>query len=295
MTRRIKQSTADDLMDLAALAPWWVGVVLAVVSYVALHAYAQRPVPSTLQPGQLGSFAVAGMWRALASAGQYILPLIFLGGAAISAFRRRQARQLHTSAASRADGVAQMSWHEFELLVGEYFRRQGFAAINHFEAGPDGGVDVVLTKGTDRYLVQCKHWRDLRVGVQPVRELYGVMAAQRVAGGFVVTSGTFTEEARKFVQGRELKLIDGQALQRGIRAQAAASSAASMPAGASPEPRGRVEPVMRTETARIAPLCPVCQAPMVQRQARNGPNAGQRFWGCSRFGETKCKGTRALG
>ena len=45
MTRRIKQSTADDLMDLAALAPWWVGVVLAVVSYVALHAYAQRPVP----------------------------------------------------------------------------------------------------------------------------------------------------------------------------------------------------------------------------------------------------------
>ena len=292
MARRKKQSTLEDLMDLTAMAPWWVGVALAVVSYLVLHGYAGRPVAA--QPGQTSGVILAVFLHALAMAGQYILPLIFLGGAAISAFRRRQARQLHTSAASRADGVAQMSWHEFELLVGEYFRRQGFAAINHFEAGPDGGVDVVLTKGTDRYLVQCKHWRALRVGVQPVRELYGVIAAQRVAGGFVVTSGTFTDEARKFVEGRELKLIDGQALQRGIRAQAAASSAASRPAAASPEPWGRVEPVMRTETARPAPLCPVCQAPMVQRQARNGPNAGQRFWGCSRFGETKCRGTRAI-
>lgn len=294
MARRKKQSTLEDLMDLTAMAPWWVGVVLAVVSYVALHAYAQQPMPSTLQPGHVGSFAVAGMGRALASAGQYVLPLIFLAGAAISAFRRRRAGQLHDSAARRADGVAQMTWQEFELLVAEYFRRQGFGAINHFTAGPDGGVDVLLTKGTDRYLVQCKHWRALRVGVQPVRELYGVMAAQRVAGGFVVTSGTFTDEARKFVEGRELKLIDGQALQRGIRAQAAASSAASRPAAAAPEPGGRLEPVMTAETARPAPLCPVCQAPMVQRQARSGPNAGKRFWGCSRYGENKCRGTRPI-
>lgn len=68
------------------------------------------------------------------------------------------------------------------MLVGEYFRRQGFAAVNNFEVGPDGGVDVLLKKGADRYLVQCKRSRAVRVGLQPVRELYGVMAAQRVAG-----------------------------------------------------------------------------------------------------------------
>lgn len=207
-----------------------------------------------------------------------------------------------------------MSWHEFEVLVGEYFRRQGFAVVNNFEAGPDGGVDVLLKKGADHYLVQCKHWRALRVGVQPVRELYGVMAAQRVAGAYVVTSGTFTDEARKFSEGRELQLIDGQALQRGIRAQAAAAPApkartdvrppaaapspAPRPAASSPAPQGRAEPAMAATSAPAAPsapLCPVCDAPMVQRQARNGPNAGNRFWGCSRFGETKCRGTRALG
>ena len=209
--------------------------------------------------------------------------------------------------------MAQMSWHEFEVLVGEYFRRQGFVAANNFEAGPDGGVDVLLKKGADRYLVQCKHWRALRVGVQPVRELYGVMAAQRVAGAYVVTSGTFTDEARKFAEGRELQLIDGQALQRGIRAQAAVASAttartdarptsaapapAPRAAAPSPAPQGRVEPTLdatHPPAAPSAPPCPLCNAPMVQRQARNGPNAGNRFWGCSRYGETKCRGTRAL-
>ena len=281
MARRRKQSTIEDLMDLTAKAPWWLGVLLAVVSYVGLHAYAGRPV--ALQPGQATGFMLTVFWHGLAMAGQYILPIAFLAGAGLSAFRRRQASQLHGEAARRIDGVAQMTWREFEVLVGEYFRRLGFTAVNNFEAGPDGGVDVLLKKGADRYLVQCKHWRALRVGVQPVRELYGVMAAQRVAGGYVVTSGAFTDEARKFAEGRELKLIDGKALQRGIRAQAAPA----------PEPQGRVEPAMGA--APPPPLCPLCSAPMVQRQARNGANAGNRFWGCSRYGETKCRGTREMG
>ena len=294
MARRRKQSTAEDVMDLTAMAPWWVGVVLAMVSYVGLHAYAGRPV--VVQPGQTAGIMNTVIWQGLAMGGQYLLPLIFLAGAGLSAYRRRQAAQLHGDAARRADGVAQMSWREFEVLVGEYFRRQGFAVVNNFEAGPDGGVDVLLKKGADRYLVQCKHWRALRVGVQPVRELHGVMAAQRVAGAYVVTSGAFTDEARKFADGRELKLIDGQALQRGIRAQAAAEPAPTArtearPPAAAPAPAPRPAASASTPTA---PLCPLCDAPMVQRQARTGANAGNRFWGCSRYGKTKCRGTRAL-
>jgi len=177
-----------------------------------------------------------------------------------------------------------MSWREFETLVGEYFRRQGYAVIENGGGGPDGGVDVLLQKGSDRYLVQCKHWRALRVGVQPVRELYGVMAAKRVAGGFVVTSGEFTEEARSFAQGREVQLINGKALQSAIRVQAASAPRATtsqVPQPVSPE-------------AGAALSCPLCNAPMVLRQARSGPTAGKKFWGCSQFSQTKCRGTREL-
>ena len=42
-----------------------------------------------------------------------------------------------------------------------------------------------------------------------VRELYGVMAAKGAAGGFVVTTGSFTEEAVSFAIGRKVTLVDG--------------------------------------------------------------------------------------
>ncbi len=39
-----------------------------------------------------------------------------------------------------------------------------------------------------------------------------------------------------------------------------------------------------------APACPQCTRPMRRRTARQGPQAGRAFWGCSGYPE--CKGTR---
>lgn len=290
MARSNKQSLADDLVEITTRFPWWAGVALAVLGYVLLHALVQMLLTATLQPGQVGNLAALVLWRGLAMSGQYVLPFIFLLAAGISAFRRRKAAQLHNAAAQQADGVACMKWRDFETLVGEYFRRQGFRALDNGGARPDGGVDVLLQKGSDRYLVQCRHWRALRVGVQPVRELYGVMAAGRVAGGFVVISGEFTDEAWRFSEGRELQLIDGKALLRGIRAQAEAASApAARPVLMPAAPPRTAEPVVRT-----LPVCPLCSAEMVLRQVRKGIMSGKRFWGCSRFAETRCQGTRKV-
>ena len=50
--------------------------------------------------------------------------------------------------------------------------------------------------------------RAFKVGVDVVRELYGVMAARGATGGFVVTSGRFTEEANRFASGRNVTLVD---------------------------------------------------------------------------------------
>lgn len=287
MARRKKQSLAEDMIDLAALLPWWAGVLLAIVSYVLFHMLASRP-PAAMTPGQVGVALPMLVVSAVAWPAQFMVPLLCLLGALVSFLKRRKAAQLHAEAANRADGVATMTWREFETLVGEYFRRQGYAVIDNGGGGPDGGVDVLLQKGADRYLVQCKHWRALRVGVQPVRELYGVMAAKRVAGGFVVTSGDFTDEARSFAQGREVQLINGKALQSAIRAQAASAPRAGA-ASQRPMPQPIAAPMAST-----APSCPLCNASMVLRQARSGPTAGKKFWGCSQFAQTKCRGTREL-
>lgn len=53
MARHKRTSTADDLLELVAMLPWWAGVLLAVVSYFVLHNIASQPVVAPTQPGQM--------------------------------------------------------------------------------------------------------------------------------------------------------------------------------------------------------------------------------------------------
>ena len=149
-----------------------------------------------------------------ASIGRYLVPFICLLGAGMSAWRRAKRRSLVQDATRNdaAGAVARMSWREFEMLVGEAFRLDGYRVVETGGAGADGGVDLELHKGGETFLVQCKQWRAYKVGVEVVRELYGAMAASGAAGGFVVTSGRFTNEARAFASGRNVELVDSERL-----------------------------------------------------------------------------------
>ena len=111
-----------------------------------------------------------------------------------------------------ADALHDMSWQEFEITVSEAFRLDGFRVEERGGAGADSGIDLVLYREREKFLVQCKQWKAYQVGVSVVRELYGVMAAQGAAGGFVVTSGRFTKDAVEFAEGRNVVLIDGAIL-----------------------------------------------------------------------------------
>lgn len=297
MGRLGKTSPTEDIMDLVAMLPWWVGVVLALMSYLLLHGVASQQVVATAQPGQVGAMVTQTLWKTLAGVGQYILPILCFAGAGMSAWRRR-ARQILVAdvAQSKAtDALDRMSWREFELLVGEGFRLQGYQVVETGGGGADGGVDLVLTKpgknGGEKFLVQCKQWRAFKVGVDVVRELYGVMAARGATGGFVVTSGRFTDEAISFASGRNVNLVDGPKLHglirqdqsgidRPLARSASNSSAAVAPAGA-PNPA----PIHASN-------CPLCLTPMVRRTAKRGANAGSEFWGCTSY--PVCRGTRPI-
>lgn len=298
MARRGKTSAADDIMDLVAMLPWWAGVALAVLSYLVLSSLAARPVHITATSGPGSGLVTSVFFKSLATAGQYVLPILCLAGAGLSAFRRRQREQLWASAShsAGADAVDGMRWQEFEMLVGEAFRRQGYHVLESGGGGADGGVDLVLSRpaqnGTEKTLVQCKHWRAYKVGVDVIRELYGVMAARGAAAGIVVTSGQFTAEALAFAQGRNVRLIDGPALEGLIR-QARTETQR--------RPTQNVQPVSRSaaevaspdlDPSVTAPACPACGKTMVQRTAKRGAQAGSRFWGCT--GYPACRGTRSM-
>lgn len=280
---RKKNNAASDFIDIVATMPWWVGCVLALVSYVVLHRIATQQLVATATPGQIGAMVTQSLWQALAFAGQFVVPLLCVIGAAASAFRRYQRKNLISTVATRttADALDGMSWQEFEMLVGEAFRLQGYLVAETGGGGSDGGVDQVLRKGGEKFLVQCKQWKALKVGVTVVRELYGVMAAKGAAGGFVITSGQFTDDARSFASGRNVTLIDGPVLFKMIKqARGEVRGQPKKPATAAAAPSD--------STAR--PLCPVCAKTMVRRTAKQGRNAGSSFWGCVDF--PTCRGTR---
>lgn len=291
MARRKKTSPAEDLMDVVAMLPWWAGVGLALVSYLLLRGVASQPVVAATPTGQVGAMLTQTLWKTFATVGQYVLPIICVAGAGISAWRRKVrtnlvADVLQSKAIDALDG---MSWREFELLVGEGFRLQGYQVVETGKGGADGGVDLVLTKpsknGREKFLVQCKQWRAFKVGVDEVRELYGVMAARGATGGFVVTSGRFTDDAIGFASGRNVTLVDGPKLHQLLRqARAATDRSPAEPAAALAAPSS-VAPTQ-------ASSCPMCSKPMVRRTAKRGANAGGDFWGCT--GYPACRGTRSI-
>jgi len=268
------ESGLELLFDIAALLPWQVGVVLALLAFTALHWYAgtEPPVLDMKNPADSLPFMLGNVSRQVAGFLQYLLPVVLLLGSSVSFFRRRRQKTSFARVAAdpTSSEVSKLNWAEFEGLVAEAFRQKGYRVVERGGAGPDGGVDLELYLGKDKYLVQCKHWRTYLVGVAIVRELYGVMAAEGAVGGFVVASGAFTADAEAFAEGRSIQLVDARRLKKLVGAP-------------SPAPA-------QSSTTPTTPACPVCGSEMVKRPARRGANAGGWFWGCSQY--PKCRGTR---
>ena len=281
MARRRRTSALEDLLTLASKSPWKVSLALAPATFIALNVIATvfgQP-PAVKSTADLGVVVIRQYVHVFAAILQFVIPAAFIIGAVVSFVKR--SRSILLIGNVRSDGgptIASLTWQEFETLIGEGFRQRGFEVQERGGAAPDGGIDLILHKGHEKFLVQCKQWRAQQVGVSIVRELYGVMAAEHAAGGYVVSSGKFTKDAIDFAQGRNIELVNGVRLDTLLAKGSKASSSAAAPA---------------THSAReiAAPKCPTCQKPMIERVAKQGRNAGKSFWGCRSY--PKCRGTIA--
>ena len=132
---------------------------------------------------------------------------------------------------------------EFEWLVGEMFRREGWKVC---ETGrqdeSDGNIDLELTRGARRMIVQCKRWQSWLVGVDDIRGFAGTLMREGLPGssGIFVTMSDFSEQARTEAEATGITLID------------------------------RPNLYSRVEKARRVEPCPACQAPMVLGQSARG-------------------------
>lgn len=289
MARRRARSDADEAVDalgeLLMLSSWWVGPLIALGVYLLLRFVLPPIIGSAGEP--VGS-TFAGLSSKVAPLGALVVLFIW-GMAEGKKFLRRRLLDSRSDVGS----LRSLSWQEFEQLVGEAYRRQAYAVTESGGGGADGGFDLVLTKDGEKTLVQCKQWRTWKVGVEIVRGLYGVMAAEGAAEGMLVTCGEFTPAARAFAEGKPLKLVNGSDLW-GLVEAVRTSPASRPPEAGQIRERGlaTASPHAKPEVAVEPPNCPQCGSHMVLRTARKGPNTGSRFYGCSRY--PQCRGTQPL-
>jgi restriction system protein len=255
--RRRKETWIDMVLEF----PWWVIVIMSAIVFLSFKYW----VPTW----EFTNPFFKGMAKATPSFAPYAAGILLLL-AAKSAYDSWRKGELLDSQRS-IETIRSITWREFEELVGEVYRRKGFNVTEYGGGGADGGVDLVLKKGSERIFVQCKHWK-MDVGVKIARELYGVMTAEQATGGIIISSGKFTQEAKDFIKGKPLEMIDGEKLSEMISQ-----------VKTSPNIVGKID---------TSPKCPLCGSDMILRTAKRGANFGERFWGCSTF--PKCRGIKAI-
>ena len=102
----------------------------------------------------------------------------------------------------RPEEMYRMRPAEFEDFVAALLARMGYQ-VTRTPLTHDGGVDVVAVRkaglGSFLGLVQCKRWRpDRAVGISVVRELYGVVEAERATFASLFTTSYFSRESLDF-------------------------------------------------------------------------------------------------
>lgn len=253
---------SDTLTDLLIKLPPRLCVALGVVSYAGLewfHRTYVAPKSDLLLSVSTSIYAPLAL----------VLCVTFAAAGMMHRMRREKLLDQQTG----LDSLRHTPWKQFEFLMAEAFRRQGYAVDYSLDEGPDGGVDITLKKEGQTSLVQCKQWKNESVGVSVVREMLGILHARKAHEVFIVTSGGFTADAQAFAKGNPVRLINGAKLW-------------SMVAAVQTEPR-------TAEVAMpLAPTCPSCGGMMKTCTSRKGRTPGTKFWGCMRY--PVCRGSSSI-
>lgn len=259
--------------ELLASMPWPAPAVLGIIGFVFFR-YGLGWALGTSQNVYLAGLGKDLSGKPYAPLAWVVLSLCWFAALAsyIGAKHRRRLLETQTG----LESIRSLSWRQFELLVGEAFRRQGYAVQETGLGGADGGIDLVLRKNGEITLVQCKRWRTQRVDVKVVREMFGLLAHHQASAVKIIAVGTYTAEAQRFAAGKPIELISGEALLGLVR-----SVQTTAP---EPAPQARVP-----NSAEPAPPCPKCGQAMQQRANKR---TKERFWGCSAY--PSCRGTRQL-
>ncbi|MGG6242585.1 restriction endonuclease [Nodosilinea sp. AN01ver1] len=121
------------------------------------------------------------------------------------------------------DKIKQMDPGAFEWLVLRLLHAMGYGGsikdVQGVPTGPDGGIDGLIKEdklGLDAIYIQAKRWDyDKSVGREKIQAFQGALAGVGARKGVFMTTSSFTQQARTYVErlrDSKIVLIDGQQL-----------------------------------------------------------------------------------
>ncbi len=93
---------------------------------------------------------------------------------------------------------------QYEIECQGRVERQGGRVIRT-PATNDGGKDLVVSSNGDKTLVECKDW-EKPVGRPVVQKLHSAMITEGAKKGKIMTTGSFTKEAREYIKENNLDI-----------------------------------------------------------------------------------------
>lgn len=163
-----------------------------------------------------------------------------------------------------------LEWKRYEEVCKEFLTiKENGNKINLTKKGADGGIDLKINDKKDNLIGvgQCKAYNS-KITIEKIRELYGIMASEKVEKGYFFTTSSFTKDAIEFAKNQNIDLIDGEKLIKTV-------------SYFTEEQQNKLYE-MAIEGDYTTPTCARCDVKMVKRESKNGT-----FWGCKNF--PKCK------
>jgi HJR/Mrr/RecB family endonuclease len=168
-----------------------------------------------------------------------------------------------------SEKLRKIDWFQFEKLIELIYQHRGFSVKRLGGANPDGGVDLIVASPTDKFVVQCKHWRKWTVGTPRMREFLGAMTDSGITKGIFITLTGYSSDAKQLADKHGIKILNESDVIKMLEESGLMYSK-------------EISKLFSDERK----FCPKCEQEMVLRTARV---SGNQFWGCSSYPRCKFK------
>jgi hypothetical protein len=167
---------------------------------------------------------------------------------------------------SLSERVRALDWFQFEKLIAAVYHTKGYTVERLGGANPDGGIDLIIEKASERFVVQCKQWKAWKVGVRQIREFLGTLTDSGIPNGIFITLQGYTDDAKVLADKHNIALLSEVTVVKLLE-----------------EVHWQFNAEITSALDDRRKSCPKCESKLVLRTAGRGSKIGSKFWGCSNY------------